>query len=58
VLGNAYPSFLDNVRPIFLDNAYPIFARHDKDKTTIPFKHFQTFSISITKKDQCTKSNF
>jgi len=29
--GNAYP--------IFLGNAHPIFARHNKDKTTIPFRH-------------------
>ena len=37
--GNAYPSLPGNAHPILLGNAYPIFARHNKDKTTIPFRH-------------------
>ena len=37
--GNAYPSLPGNAHPILLGNAHPIFARHNKDKTTIPFRH-------------------
>jgi len=37
--GNAYPSLLGNAYPILPGNAYPIFARHNKDKTTISFRH-------------------
>jgi len=37
--GNAYPSLPGNAHPILLGNAHPIFARHNKNKTTIPFRH-------------------